>query len=190
MSSLEQKAADAAAHLAKQNPTTIPGKTAAERRRIPLTAPQRKLEVSEGALPGYHLRWIRGTTARLAQAQNAGFEFVLPEEVQLNNTLIGGDAQRTGGTGLDSRVSVVEGSEIEGGQAVRMYLMKQKMEWYLEDKKLVQDRNDGVADALSSAFQTGAVGGRAQGETAADAALRYVDASRTRRPDLFRRKTS
>jgi len=185
-SSLEQAAATAKQKMTEQNPTVAPGKTRAERKRIPLSVPTRKLEVP--AIPGYHLRWMRGTAQRLLQAENAGFVFVTPEEVELNSTLLGGDAAHNGNTDLGSRVSVAEGGEVEGGQAVRLYLMKQPMEYYLEDRGILQDRNDQIASTLNAQFQRGVVGGTADGETAEDAQKRYVDTQRTRRPELFRKK--
>lgn len=188
MSDLAAKAAEARAKMDKQNPGVAPGKTSAERKRIPLSVPQRKLEVPE--IPGYYLRWFRGTPQRLAQAERAGFLFVQPEEIQLNNLALGGDATKAGNSDMGDRVSVIEGGEVDGsGQAIRMYLMKQKMEDHLEDQTIVQNRNDSVADALVGAYSSGQVGVGQGGETAEDAAARYVDQKRTRVPELFRRKS-
>ena len=187
MTTLAEKAAEAAAKMQKSNPSVSPDAPAAGRKRIPLSVPERKLEVPD--LPGYYLRWFRGTPQRLAQAERAGFEFVRPSEVQVNNTLLSGDASHHGSTDLGERVSIVEGSEIgEGGQAVRLYLMKQKMEHYLEDTKASQERNDSIADALTAGFRQGQVGGQAPGETAVDAQSRYVDPRRMKVPDFFTRK--
>jgi len=188
MSALEQKAAEARAKMELQNPAASLDKTAAERKRIPLSVPQRKLEVQD--IPGYHLRWIRGTAQRLAQAERAGYDYVSPEEVQLNDTLLGGDGSRTGSTDMGSRVSVVEGGETDGsGNAIRLYLMKQKQEHFLEDQEVAQKRNDSVADALTAGYAQGRVGGRAEGETMEDLASRYVDQKRSRVPELFRKKS-
>lgn len=172
--------------LSRQNPAERPAKDPAERRRVPFTTPIRKLEVPE--LPGYHLRWVLGTPQRIGQALQAGYEFVSPDEVQLNNSLLGDDPLRSGNTDLGSRVSVVAGGVDETGQALRLYLMKQKLEFYLEDQAVLDRRNAAIADALLASFTQGTVGGPAPGETAQDMAARYVDRSRTRIPDLFRRK--
>jgi len=181
---LAGRAAEARAKMQRSNPSVSPSR---ERGRIPLSVPERKLEVPE--IPGYYLRWFRGTPGRLAQAERAGFEHVHPDEIQLNNVSIGGDAKKDGNTDMGSRVSVIEGSEVDGGgQAVRMYLMKQKMEYYLEDREIINRRNDYVAEALTSAYRTGTVGGQVPGETAADLNSRYVDPRRTKIPDLFRKK--
>jgi len=184
----EQLKKEEVAKMQRQNPSVAPGKPTGASARIPLSVPQRKLEVPE--IPGYYLRWFRGTPARLAQAQRAGFTFVAQEEVQLNSVVVGGDASH-GNTDLGSRVSVVEGSEVDtAGQAVRLYLMKQKMEHYIEDAKLIQERNDGVAEALAGQYASGAIGGRAQGESNEDVQHRYVDRSRTKIPELFRKKVA
>lgn len=185
MSSVQEAAARAREKMQKENPSAAPGKTTAERVRVPLSVPQLKLEVPD--IPGYYLRWFTGTPDRLAQAERAGFEFVSPEEVQLNNVSIGGAAGKDGNTDLGSRVSVANGDTIDG-QAVRLYLMKQKMEYYLEDQELLNKRNDGIAEALTTAYNRGQVGGRDQGETAEDASLRYVDKRRSKLPDFFRKK--
>lgn len=169
-----------------ENPTAVPGKKEpGAQKRIPFSVPQRKLEVPP--IPGYYLRWMRGTAARIAQAQRAGFEFVKPEEVELNATILGSDIG--GNTDMGSRVSVVEGSVDDQGQAVRLFLMKQKLEYRNEDNALVQERNDQVAEALTAGYRAGAIGGRDSGETADDAGKRYVDHRRTRMPDLFRKKS-
>lgn len=186
MSNLQERAAEAKRQMEQSNPSTTPAKPVAERKRIPLSLPQSKLAVPE--IPGYHTHWFRGTVGRLQAAQNAFYEFVHPSEVDLNYTGIAGDAAKSGNSDMGDRVSILEGSETENGQAVRLYLMKQKMEYYLEDRKIIEDRNASIAEALTAAYRQGQVGGRAEGESADDAGKRYVDKSRSKVPDLFRRK--
>lgn len=164
------------------SPASVPGKTAAERKRIPMSAPVQKLEVPE--IPGYHLHWMRGTPDRLEQAQNAGYEFVDRKEVKVNSVGLGSPTAISGSTDLGSRVSVVAGGgDSEGGQATRMYLMKIKLELWNEDQASLQRRNDSVADAL-----TYGVLGKAQ-TADANENMRYVG-SRTKLPDLFTKKKS
>lgn len=186
MSDLEARASAAKKQMEKVNPTVAPGKDAAERRRIPLSVPQRKLEVPD--IPGYHLRWLRGTAARLAQAERAGFEFVMEDEIQLNNLALGGDATKAGNSDMGTRVSVIEGAEVEGGQALRMYLMKQKLEYKREDDALIQKRNDQVRDALVGQMRSGTVGVE-RGESDDDRAARYVPRT-TKIPELFKKKAA
>jgi len=184
---LEKIAADAKAAMKQANPANA-GRTVAERKRIPMTAPLRKLEVD--ALPGYHLQWIRGDAGRIAQAQRAGFEFVQESEVTLNSVGLGNSSDSSGNTDMGGRVSVTEGSDVSAdGQPVRLYLMKQLMEHYLEDQAINQARTDSVAQALTASYSRGNVGGAAPGETQADAQQRYVDPKRSKIPDLFRRKS-
>lgn len=184
--SIAEKAALAKKQMEQGNPTVVEGKPQAERKRIPLSVPQRKLEVPN--IPGYHLRWIRGTATRLQHALRAGFEYVSWDEVDLNDIGPGGDASHSGNGDMGSRVSIAEGGQIEDGQSVRMFLMKQKMEYYLEDHAVLQKRNDSIADSLTTGFQQGTVGGRADGETTDDIQQRYVDRKRTTIPDFFKKK--
>lgn len=191
MTSLAEKAA---ANKQALNPASdsSPAATRAERVRVPMTVPVQKLAAPE--IPGFFLYWMRGTPDRLQQANRAGFEFVTEEEMQVNNTSLGGDASKSGSTDLGSRVSVLANTsgdgEIDGsGQPVRLYLMKQKWEWHLEDQKLLEDQNQGIANALTSAFRSGApLQGAADGERPDDVTQRYVDPRRTRIPDLFKPK--
>ena len=185
MTTLQEKQAEAKAKMQQQNPSNSPGQTKEERKRIPLGVPRPKLAVPE--IPGYHTHWFRGTPQRLAQAQQAWYEFVDPSEIDVNNLQIGGDATKTGNTDMGSRVSVVDGAE-EGGQAIRLFLMKQKMEYFLEDRKILGDRNDSIAEALTASYRQGTVGGAAPGESKEDLAARYVDRSRSKVPALFRKK--
>ncbi len=185
---LRDKLAKAATHMAPHNPASGQEATPQERRRIPLSVPQRKLQVP--AIPGFHLRWLRGI-GRAQQALQAGFEFVSPDEVSLNSVGPGGDASHSGNSDMGNRVSVVEGGEIEGGQAVRMYLMKQKMEFYLEDKQILDKINDKTAANLTQAYKTGTVGQGQAGAPrldASDEGKQYVDASRTKVPEIFKKK--
>ena len=159
----------------QMNPANEPQKTVAERKRVPMSVPMRKLEVNE--LPGYHLHWIKGTPQRLAQAQNAGYEFVLEEEVQVNNLDLGGDASIRGNTDLGTRVSTAAGDDVGGdGQPVRLYLMKIKEEWWQESQQVLADRSEKIADA----FRSGLTG--ADKDKPGDSQRRYV---KGKVPDLF-----
>lgn len=188
MSTLAEQAAANAARIQKNpNPSNPQGKPAAERKRVPMTLPVLKLEVPD--IPGFHLHWMRGDAGRLVQAERAGYEFVDESEVDINNTSLGGDAAKSGNTDLGSRVSVIAGDETGGdGQPVRLYLMKQRLDWYEEDQKILEARNASIADTLTASFRQGTVGGKADGETSEDLQNRYVNKSRTKIPDLFTAK--
>jgi len=163
--------------LEKLNPATTK-RTDAERKRIPMSVPVQKLEAPD--IPGFHLHWFLGTADRLQRALDGGYEYVDAIETQINNVGLGGDTTASGNTDMGSRVSIVSGTEIgRDGQPVRLILMKIKQEWYEEDQKLVEARNDQVAKAL-----TGGMLG-AEKDRPGDAQHRYVDKSRTKLPDLF-----
>lgn len=203
MSSLEEKAAVMSAQLAARSGTTQGVEKAAspadaksnsgkfaDRKRIPMTLPQQKLAVPE--LPGYFTYWMLGKPERLQAADNAGYEFVHEDEIDVNNISLGGDAAKSGNTDMGSRVSVLASAtgdgESSGGQPLRLYLMKQKLEWHLEDQGILERQNEGIANALTASFGQGTVGGKAEGETSVDFQQRYVDPRRSRVPDFFKPK--
>jgi hypothetical protein len=163
--------------IEKLNPATPAGKTAAERKRIPMSVPVQRLEAPE--IPGYHLHWFNGTAERLQRALDGGYEFVDEREMKINNVSLGGDSAKSGNTDMGSRVSIVSGQDMgKDGQPNRLVLMKIKQEWYEEDQKLVENRNQKVVDTLLSGL-TGQGG---------DTSQRYVDKSRTAIPDFFKPK--
>ncbi len=158
-------------------------KTSAERKRIPMSVPVQKLEVPEMA--GYHLHWFRGENARISRALDGGYEFVKSGELALNNVSLGGDSAESGNTDMGSNVSIAEGSGVGGdGQPLRMVLMKIKLEWYEEDQRLMENRNEQVAASLRG----GLLG--SENDAQGDTAKRYVDKARTQIPNLFTPKRS
>lgn len=164
--------------LSKVNPSIAPGKTSEERKRIPMSVPISKLEVP--AIPGYHLHWARGDRARIERMMVAGYERVLDHEIFLNNPSLGGTPASSGSTDMGSGVSIVAGKELgPDGQPIRMVLMKIKQEWYEEDQKLVEERNDQVANSISGGLAGAAVAAD-KGETN----QRYVG-KQTKIPELF-----
>ena len=162
--------------IEKINPATPAGK--AERKRIPMSVPVQRLEAPD--MPGWHLHWFLGTPERLQRALDGGYEFVDEREIKINNVSLGGDSMKSGNTDMGSRVSIVSGQEVgKDGQPVRLILMKIKQEWWEEDQKLVEQRNEQVAAALRG----GLLG--AEKDAQGDTALRYIDKARTKIPDLF-----
>lgn len=161
------------------NVASKPATLAAERRRIPMSVPVQKLEAPD--IPGYHLHWFQGTPERIERALAGGYEFVDEKEAHINNTTLGGTSTRTGNTDMGSRVSVVSGQEIgKDGQPLRLVLMKIRQEWYDEDQKLVEKRNQQVVDTLLGGMQGD--GG--------DTSHRYIDKTRTTIPDFFKKRKS
>lgn len=167
--------------IEKLNPATSRDAAVTERKRIPMSVPVQRLEVPD--IPGYHLHWFTGTADRIARAQSGGYEFVDNHEVKVNSVGLGNESTQSGNTDMGSRVSVVGGSELDAaGQPVRMVLMKIRQEWYEEDQKLVEARNDQVAASLTG----GTIGVERDG--AGDTAQRYVDKNRSKLPDMFTKK--
>lgn len=146
---------------------------------IPMSAPTKRLEVPER--PGYVRYWFRGDPGRLQRAQQAGYRFVDRNEVNINNFDVGGDAKDSGNTDMGTRVSLVTGDDTgPDGQPNRLYLMEVPKELYEYGQKLLQERNDSIAEELSSGM-IGA-GQSDHGETSRDQAARYA---KTGVPDLF-----
>lgn len=143
----------------------------------PMSAPTLKLEVPEK--PGWHRHWFRGTQGRLAAAQRAGYRFVDPDDCDVVNTDLAGDATAAGSTDLGSRVSVAAGDDAGSGQAGRLYLMECPEEWYLHSQKLIEKENDRTAETLRGV----GIGQGQNGETASDVAHRYT--KNTKVPSLF-----
>lgn len=98
-------------------------------RRIPMNVPRRKLEVR--SIPGYRLYWHKQSD--IEAAQDAGYEFVDKKEVSINSRSIGSASGLGGNTSLASDVSIV-GSK---GTGERLVLMKLRMQYYLEDKRMI-----------------------------------------------------
>ena len=158
--------------LEKTNPATPVGKPDAERKRIPMSVPVQKLEAPD--IPGFHLHWFNGTPERLQRAIDGGYEFVDSKELKINSVSLGSVSTASGNTDMGSRVSVVSGTEVgRDGQPLRLILMKIKQEWWEEDQKLIENRNEQVA----SAIRGGRVG--AESDIAGDSQHRYVDPKRT-----------
>jgi hypothetical protein len=135
----------------------------------PMSVGQRRLEVPP--IEGFHLHWFRGNPANIARAHQAGYEFVDPDEVSLNDfDLAGGDAEK--GTDLGSRVSVISGDDAgSNGQPGRLYLMKCPLELYEYSQRLLGEQVDTTVDALKG----GKVGMSQDGqETKVDAQNRYL----------------
>lgn len=167
--------------LEKASPATRAVATASERKRIPMSVPVQKLEAPD--IPGYHLHWFNGTPERIQRALDGGYEFVEEREAKPNNVSLGGVSTASGNTDMGSRVSVVSGEQLgKDGQPIRLVLMKIKQEWYEEDQKLVEAKNEQVA----SSFRGGLIG--AEQDRAGDSQHRYVDKNRTKIPDMFNPK--
>lgn len=113
----------------------------------PMSLGNKQLEVPEK--PGYHRRWFRSEPGRIARAQRAGYQFVSPEDVDLNNFDLGGDAKVSGNTDMGTRVSIISGERADStGQPGRMYLMECPTELYELSRKNIDEINNDIATAI------------------------------------------
>ena len=148
----------------------------------PLSSAQLRLEVPEKK--GFHRHWFRGTPARLARALQAGYRYVDPSEVDINNFDLAGDSKEAGSTDLGTRVSVTSGDDVTAnGQPTRMYLMECPEQIWQHAQGILEKEVDQVADALKG----GKVGVNGSGETRDDVSKRYLKDGKT--PSLFHRRT-
>ena len=144
-----------------------------QRKRIPMSVPQRKLEVTE--IPGFHLHWFRDEN--IARAVQAGYEFVEDKEVSLNQSGVGSSKDITGNADMGTRVRVVSGTAADGN-VEHLTLMKIRQEWWDEDRKEIEARN---ASVMSAIFQQEAIMG-AEGVSPEDRSLSYVKTALFQRP--------
>jgi hypothetical protein len=127
--------------------------------RIPMSIPQRHLEIQE--IPGYHAHWFLGS--RVARALRAGYTFVTDEDgVDLNNFDLAGDATANGSSDLGSRYSVP--AAVGGDSDERLYLMKLPQELWEQDQAALEARNEVIAATLRGGGDTG-LGGNNPGDT-------------------------
>ena len=152
--------------------------------RIPMSTPVRKLEVQD--IPGYKLYWFRSEPGRLQRALKAGYEFVKPDEIELNSFDLAGDLALPGMADMGDRVSVAAQDGVgENGQFLRLYLMKIKLEWWNADQaKYETERIDPIVNSLNG----GMLGAGESGETPGDVNNRYT---KTRKlPEMFKKKSN
>lgn len=133
--------------------------------RVPMSLPQLMLEVP--AIDGYEMHWFADRPGRIPRALQAGYEFVDPAEVRINNFGLASDLTQSGNSDMGTRISV-HGGVAEGGGAERLYLMKIKKEWYDKDMTLREEASDRVVEALRHGL-TGS-----EREKMTDASKRYA----------------
>lgn len=155
------------------NPANPPDNVAQQpglRRRIPMSIPMRKLEVTD--IPGFHLHWF--VDANIERAIQGGYEFVDDLEVQVNQHGVATSTELSGNQDLGSRVRIVGGAGRDG-KGEYLTLMKIKDEWFRDDQRLLEERN---ASVLSQVFRGEKVLGD-ETDSKSDRNLRYVDAEKT-----------
>ena len=136
-----------------------------QRTRIPMSVPRQRLTCPE--IAGHHVHWINDEPGRVMQAQQAGYEFVSPQEALITiNDLAGSMIGE--GPDMGSRVSVVVGIQRDDKTPMRAYLMKIRNEWYREDQRQIQEKVDDIQQAMRQGKQ------RPDGVPEADLTNRYV----------------
>lgn len=116
----------------------------ARQRRIPFSSAKRKLEAPE--IPGYYLYWF--LASNVAQALQAAYEFVSPEEACINQNNFADDVTASGNTDLGNRVSIMT-KGAEGPE--RIYLMKLRLELHHDDQQQLWQENKTRLEAIFAA---------------------------------------
>lgn len=111
-------------------------------KRASFNGTEGKLRVSH-QIPGYHLHIFNDTPGRIEQALEVGYTFVSPDEVGGTSTNV---VSRN--TDLGDKVRFLVGTD--GLNPQYGYLMKLPQEYYEEDQKELQDRNDLSDKAIRS----------------------------------------
>ena len=104
-------------------------KETARTRRSPINGVRNKLNV-RGQEPGYVYRIVNDIEDRVQSLQEMGYEIVTDKGVTVGDKRIANPTQE----GSPVKVSV--------GQGVQGYVMRQKQEWFDEDQKAKNARND------------------------------------------------
>lgn len=149
---------------------------------IPMSTGVMRLAVPQKE--GYHRHWFRGTQERISRALQAGYKFVDKDDetVAIRNFDLGGGLEDSKGTDLGSRVSVVSGDDVDShGQPGRLYLMECPTELFNHAQKILEARNESIAQSIRG----GTLGAGQGGENRTDAANRYIDASRSNAQDIL-----
>lgn len=153
-----------------------------ERKRIPMSIPQRTLEVPE--IQGYHLHWF--VDRNVPRALQAGYEFVTEEDgISPNQFGVGNDKSLTGNASLGSHIQAV-GGEAKGGGTEYLTLMKIPEQFWLEDQAVLEQRNAQIMGAIFRGEKI--IDSGSPTETEGDKAVRYVKEAKISKP-LFQRPT-
>lgn len=113
-------------------------------KRVPMSGSRKRMHIDEEFQdPNYHYAWINDQRDLLFRAKRAGFENVLVSEIPM-----------WGVRDVDSANPTESVISMPVGGGVIAYLMKQPMEFYLEDQaemnKMVDDREVDMKKELNS----------------------------------------
>ena len=116
--------------------------------------------------PNFVYRWVNDTPGRIERFKEAGYE-VVQQDVEIGHKTV--DRGSKVGSAITRQV----------GGLLTAVCMRIPKEWYDEDQKALENRNEQVAAALRG----GLLGAEKDGR--GDTQHRYVDKARTTIPDLF-----
>lgn len=85
--------------------------------------------------PKFHYRWVNDEPGRIAYVMSCGYVFVEPHEVGYESN-------------TENKVSFLGGDNRDGSK-MNTYLMKQPMEYFLEDSAALQGKVDKIDEAIT-----------------------------------------
>lgn len=106
----------------------------------------RNILTVKGKDPNYEYRIVNDTDDRITQLQEAGYELVSDEAVDV------GDKRVSQGTSVGSK------KVFSVGQGIKAYVMRIKKEWYEEDQALKQRRVDAQESSIKEKALDGTYG--------------------------------
>lgn len=112
------------------------------KRRAAFSGTESKMEIDH-VIPGFHLHWLNDYAGRIQQAIQGGYDFVTADEVGglVNSNVTDRNSD------LGEKVRMLVGQDEKGGP-LYAYLMKIPVDFYEEDQKALQARNDLVDEAI------------------------------------------
>ena len=158
----------------KQNPANSQSRDLGARKRIPFSVPSRKLEVPE--IPGFHLHWF--LDSNVPRALQAGYTAVDDRDLPVNQFGVANSRDVQGNDDLGSNIKIIGGVGSDS-RAEYLNLMKIEEELWVQDQKVLEERNAGIMSAI---FRDEQVAG-SEKVSAADQKQTYVKTA------LFQRST-
>lgn len=127
--------------------TVVTSNTERKRRNV-FNGTQTKLSVRE-QIPGYHLHVFTDTAQRIKEALDNGYEFVKASEVGgVDNNVVSNNGD------LGDKVRFLVNPRSEGSEQFG-YLMKIRQEWFDEDQRSLQEKNNQIDTSVRKGKITG-----------------------------------